>query len=185
MRYVSQLALAALAALATFWAADAAAQAPAAAGARAATPPALVVRVQNRSAASEAARGAARRDTAVRAGDALRYTLSFTNTTSRPVRNVTLANPLPAQLAFVGGSASASRADARAEYSADAGKSWAPRPTESVVVDGKRVTRPVPPERYTNVRWTLREPVAAGATVTAHYDARLAAPAAGRATAGR
>jgi uncharacterized repeat protein (TIGR01451 family) len=137
---------------------------------------ALVVKAENRTAAAAAARGARRRDAQVRAGDVLRYTLTFTNTAGRPVREVALQNPVAAGLQFVGGSAAASRDDARAEFSADGGRSWSAQPTETVTIDGAAVTRPVAPERFTAVRWTVTGFVAPGATVVAHFDARLAAP---------
>ena len=78
---------------------------------------------------------------------------------------------------FVGGSTRASRDDARAEYSADGGRTFSAQPMEEVVVEGRRVRRPVAPERYTHVRWTVDGWVAPGATVTAEFDARLAGPA--------
>ncbi|HEX2189402.1 MAG TPA: hypothetical protein VHG51_10915, partial [Longimicrobiaceae bacterium] len=71
-------------------------------------------------------------------------------------------------------SARSSRADARAEYSADGGATFSAQPTEEVVVEGRRVRRPVSPERYTHVRWTVDGWVAPGATVAAELDARFA-----------
>ncbi|HEX2092172.1 MAG TPA: hypothetical protein VHG28_07200 [Longimicrobiaceae bacterium] len=142
-------------------------------------PSALVVTTDNRTAAAEAARGAPRRDAGVRPGDVLRYRLTFTNVAGRPVRSVALSNPLPEQFRFVPGSTRASREDARAEYSADGGRSFSLQPMEEVVVDGRRVQRPVAPERYTHVRWIVGGWVAPGATVTAEFEARLPAPARG------
>jgi uncharacterized repeat protein (TIGR01451 family) len=161
-------------------AARAAAQAPAAA----ATGPALAVVAENRTAAAEAARGAKRADAKLRPGDVLRYRLTFTNAAERPVRQVRLDNPIPAGLQFVGGSARSPRADARAEYSADGGKTFAPQPVETVVVDGKQLRRPVAPERYTHVRWTVGDWVAPRAAVTAEFEARLPAVAAAKPAVG-
>ena len=151
---------------------------------RAAAPQALVVTAENRTATAEAARGATRRGDAARPGDVMRYRLTFTNVAGRPVRGVQLANPLPAGIRLVEGTPRASREDARAEYSADGGKSFSARPMEDVIVDGRTVRRPVPAERYTHVRWTVDGTVAAGATVVAEYDARIGAPPAGSNTAG-
>ena len=145
------------------------------AGAQAAAPggqPTLQVAAENRTALADAARGARRADTTVHAGDVLRYRLTFTNAAPRAIRNVALANPVPAGLQFVAGSAKASRADARAEYSVD-GRTWSARPMETVVVDGRQVERPVAPERYTAVRWVVDGAVAPAAVVTAEFDARL------------
>lgn len=146
----------------------AAAQAPAAPGI-----PALAVVAENRTAAAEAARGRRRSDERLRPGDVLRYRLTFTNAAARPVRQVRLDNPIPAGLHFVAGSARSARADARAEYSADGGKTFSAQPMETVVVDGKQVRRPAAPERYTHVRWTVGDWVAPSAAVTAEFEARL------------
>lgn len=140
-------------------------------------PPALAVTATNRTQAADAARGAARADDRVRPGDVMRYRLTFTNTAGRPVRGVNLSNPLPEGFRFVAGSVRSSRDDARPEYSADGGRTFSAQPTEEVVVEGRRVRRPVAPERYTHVRWTVDGWVAPGAAVTAEFDARLAGTA--------
>lgn len=137
--------------------------------------PAFAVTAQNRTAAAEQSAGRARRDDRARPGDVLRYRLTFTNVTPGAVRGVTLANPLPAGVRFVGGSARAERSDARVEYSADGGRTFSAQPMEEVEEGGRRVTRPVPAERYTHVRWTVGGAVAPGATVVAEYDARVSA----------
>ncbi|HEX8275812.1 MAG TPA: hypothetical protein VF615_24465 [Longimicrobiaceae bacterium] len=142
-----------------------------------AAPSPLAVTATNRTLAAETAAGAPRKDERARPGDVLRYRLTFTNTAGRPVRGVNLANPLPQSFRFVGGSTRASRDDARAEYSADGGRTFSAQPMEEVVVEGRRVRRAVAPERYTHVRWTVDGWVAPGATVTAEFDARLAGPA--------
>lgn len=142
---------------------------------------ALVVSAENRTAVDAAARGARRSDSAVHAGDVLRYRLTFTNNAGRPVRQVAIQNPVAAGLQFVGGSAKASRQDARAEYTADNGSSWSSRPMETVMVDGRSVERAIAPERYTGVRWIVDGWVTPGATVTAEFEARLPARTAGSA----
>jgi uncharacterized repeat protein (TIGR01451 family) len=135
---------------------------------------ALAVTAENRTAMAAEARGAKRSDAAVHAGDVLRYKLTFTNTAGRPVRQVALQNPVAAGLQFVAGSASSSRQDARAEYSADHGATWSVKPMETVTIDGKRIERAIAPERYTGVRWIVDGWVSPGATVTAQFEARLA-----------
>lgn len=134
---------------------------------------ALVVTAQNRTAAADAARGARRSDDRARPGDVVRYRLTFTNVAGRPVRGVVLSNPLPGGMRFVTGSASATRADARPEYSTDGGRTFSAQPVEEVTVDGRRVQRPAPPERYTHVRWTVGGTVEEGATVVAEFEARV------------
>jgi len=133
----------------------------------------LVMTVLNRTAAAEAEAGAPRADTTARPGDVLRYRVTFTNRTDGPVQGVVLSNPLPPTIALVGGSVRSSRDDVQVEYSADGGRTWAAEPTEEVLVDGRRVRRPIPPERFTNVRWTVRGAVQPRDTVTADYDTRI------------
>jgi len=134
---------------------------------------ALAVSAENRTAMDAAAHGVKRADATVHAGDVLRYTLTFTNTAGRPVRQVALQNPIAGGLQFVNGSAKASRQDARTEYSANHGASWSARPMETVTIDGKSVERAVAPERYTGVRWIVEGWVSPGTTVTAEFEARL------------
>lgn len=146
--------------------------------------PSLVMTAHNTTAAAARTRGAARADSSALPGDVLRYAMVFTNTTDGAIRNVKLDNPVPAGLQYVGGSARASRGDAGADFSADGGRTYSAQPVETVMVDGKPVTRPVPAARYTHVRWVINGAVAPGATVTAEYtarvaDSRVAVPAAG------
>lgn len=132
----------------------------------------LVVASHNVTATAAARPGAAPR-ASVLPGDVLRFTLTFTNATAKPVRNVELRDPIPAGVRYVAGSARSSRADARLEFSADGGRSWSAAPTESVVVDGKAMTRAVAPDRFTHVRWVVTGAVVPGAVVTADFEARV------------
>jgi hypothetical protein len=52
-----------------------------------------------------------------------------------------------------------------------------------VTIDGKSVERAIAPERYTGVRWIVDGWVTPGATVTAQFEARLAARSAAPAPA--
>ncbi|MDB4879963.1 MAG: conserved repeat domain protein [Gemmatimonadetes bacterium] len=153
---------------------------PVAAQQAASSAPSIVVSARNTTAAAEVARKArpvAR--TTVQPGDVLRYTLTFTNSTAKVVRDVELRDPIPAGVQFIAGSARASRADARLEFSADAGKSWAAQPMENVIVDGRPVARAVPAARYTHVRWVFAGAVPANGTVTADFDVRVNGAGAG------
>jgi uncharacterized repeat protein (TIGR01451 family) len=149
----------------------------------------LALTATNKTAAAEAARGAPRADQHTRPGDVLRYSLTFTNNVGQPVRGMTFTSPLAGGLQFEGNSIKASRDDARVSYSADGGSTYSQQPMEEVVVDGKRVKRPVDPSRYTHVRWTVDGWLAPDAAVTAEYSARLApqraAAASESATSGR
>jgi uncharacterized repeat protein (TIGR01451 family) len=132
--------------------------------------PSLVVSALNTTAAGESDRPMR---ATVQPHDVLRYTLTFTNPTGRSLGNVELKNPIPAGVHLVAGSTHASRTDARAEFSADGGKSWSTAPAENVMVDGQAISRPIPADRFTHVRWVLRGAVGPQATVTADFEARV------------
>jgi len=135
--------------------------------------PALAISVENVTAAAEARAGNARGDATARPGDVLRYRLDFTNRTEGALRDIVLSNPIPQTIQLVGGSVRSSRDDVQVEYSADGGATFAAEPMEEVLVEGRRVRRPIPPERFTHVRWTIRGWVQPRATVTAEYDTRF------------
>ncbi len=128
--------------------------------------------VQNLTAQADVAQRR-RADDRARPGDVLRYRLMFTNRSGRPVRRVILDNPIPAGLLFDPASVRSSRADARVEYSIDGGRSWSPQPMEEVVVGGNTLRRPAPPERFSNVRWTVDGQVAPQGLVTAEFQAQV------------
>ena len=148
--------------------------APSASAQRATDAPPLVVAADNRTASADVARGVARTDKSVHPGDVLHYRLTFTNLAGRPVRKVELRNPVAAGMQLVAGSVHASRGDARVEYSADHGQSYAAQPMETVVVDGRSVQQPISPARYTDVRWVVDGTLDPQAVVTAEFEARFA-----------
>src|SRR5438874_10577300 len=111
--------------------------------------PPLVVSAQNVTALSS---GRADKN-AVQPGDEIRYRLVFTNVTTGPVKNVKFVDPIPSGMVYVLGSATSDQR-LRVEYSIDSGRTYAARPTISVVESGNAVQKPAPPARYTNVRWT-------------------------------
>ena len=133
--------------------------------------PTLVVAASNTTASAEASNGAVR--SAVRPNDVLHYRLTFSNPTDHSVANVELRNPMPAGVSFVPGSAKASRSDARLEFSADNGKSWSAQPMEKALVGGQTVTRAIPVDRYTHIRWVMKNAVEAKGVVTAEFEARV------------
>jgi uncharacterized repeat protein (TIGR01451 family) len=132
--------------------------------------PTLVVAASNTTAAAEGPKAR----TAVRPNDVLRYTLTFSNPTDRAVANVELRNPIPSGVIFVPGSARASRDDARLEFSADNARSWAAQPMESITVAGQPVTRAIPVNRYTHIRWVVKGALEAKGVITAEFEARVA-----------
>jgi uncharacterized repeat protein (TIGR01451 family) len=135
------------------------------------TAPELHITQRNVSAQAESPGGTPRTET--RPGDVIRYTLTFTNPGTQPLRDVAISDPIPARMRIVLGSTRSSRGDARLEFSIDSGKTWGEEPTETVIANGRQVARPVSPGRYTNLRWVLTKPVAAKETVTAEFSARV------------
>ncbi len=106
-------------------------------------------------------------------GDVIHYRLVFTNITDVAVRRIEFSDPLPTGLRYVGGSALVDRDDAIISYSIDGGQVYSAQPMIEEVVDGKRVTSPAPPERYTHIRWRVENWVQPGAQVTAEFRAKL------------
>lgn len=136
-------------------------------------PKALVISAINQTAESDKAAGKARKDgTLARPGDVLGYSLAFTNRTGSSVRHVQFVDPLPKGLVYRTGSARADKA-VGIEYSIDGGKSWAMKPMVTVMENGRRVLKPAPREAYSHIRWTVSEPLAPGAQVTAAFEAEV------------
>ncbi len=132
------------------------------------TPASLVVTAQN-----VTAQTAGRANTSVaQPGDEIRYRLVFTNVTAGPVKNIQFVDPIPSGMVYVLGSATSDQR-LRVEYSIDSGRTYAARPTISVVESGNAVQKPAPPARYTNVRWTVVGSLARGAQVTVEFHARV------------
>src|SRR5207247_9571565 len=137
--------------------------APRLAAAPAQAPKTLVVTARNLTA--ETARVA-------KPGDVIRYRLVFTNVTAGPVKNIQFVDPIPSGMVYVLGSATSDQR-VRVEYSIDSGRTYAARPTISVVESGNAVQKPAPPARYTNDRWHLVGSLARGAQVTVEFHARV------------
>jgi uncharacterized repeat protein (TIGR01451 family) len=136
-------------------------------------PKPLVISAINQTAESAKAADKARKDGALaRPGDVLGYSLAFTNLTSGSVNHVQFVDPLPKGLVYRTGSARADKA-ARIEYSIDGGKSYAVEPMVVVIENGRRVMKPAPREAYSHIRWTVSEPLAPGAQVTAEFEAEV------------
>jgi uncharacterized repeat protein (TIGR01451 family) len=158
------------------WAAPAQAQAK---------PNPLTVSFQNVSLARDTARARAVKATAATtqqaaANDTLRFALVFNNNEGRALKDIVFENPLAANLRLIGGTVTTS-SPATVEYSIDGGKTYSARPTIAVIENGAQVQRPVAPESYTHIRWTIRNEIAPGARVTAQFDAVVATRPAPRA----
>jgi uncharacterized repeat protein (TIGR01451 family) len=136
-------------------------------------PKPLVISAINKTAESAKAAGNERKAGALaRPGDVLGYSLAFTNLTSAQVTHVQFVDPLPAGLVYRTGSARANKS-VRIEYSIDGGKNWSVEPMVVVIENGHRVVKPAPREAYSHIRWTVAEPMAPGAQVTAAFEAEV------------
>jgi len=98
-------------------------------------------------------------------GDEVVYTISYVNKGARPAERVVVTNPVPQHTKMRGGSAEG--ANAEIVYSVDGGKTFA-APDKLTVsardAKGAPVTRPAVAADFTHVRWTLKEPLAPGAS---------------------
>jgi uncharacterized repeat protein (TIGR01451 family) len=149
------------------------------AGAQASTGPrALLVTAENLTAV-EASGTRGGEHNVLKPGDVVRYQLTFTNTRPDSVRQVQFNDRIPSGLRYVVGSAASDRPDVVVEFSIDSGRTYAARPEIEQVVNGEKVRRPAPPERYTNVRWSAKGWVRARASVTAEFRVQLPPAAAG------
>ena len=98
-------------------------------------------------------------------GQVVYYTVKITNPTPVFANKVQVSQMIPANTSYLVGSAAAPGADV--EFSVDGGQTFSPA-GELKLADG--VTR-APPERYTHIRWRLRNPLAPGATALARFRA--------------
>lgn len=98
-------------------------------------------------------------------GDAVVYTISYTNKGARAAERVVVTNPVPQHTRMRAGSAEG--AGTEITYSVDGGKTFAAPDKLTVTVrdaSGKSATRPAVAADFTHVRWALKDPLAAGAS---------------------
>jgi uncharacterized repeat protein (TIGR01451 family) len=99
----------------------------------------------------------------VQPGDVLRYTLIGENKSDRPIKNLTLNQPIPKGMIYVLKSANITN-DATITYSINDGRSFVENPTVKVTLpDGKVETKPAPASAYTHIR--LKVPSVGGKTI--------------------
>lgn len=98
-------------------------------------------------------------------GQVVYYTVRITNPTPVFANKVQVSQQIPANTTYQVGSASGPGTEV--EFSVDGGETFAAA-GDLKLPDG--VTR-APPERYTHIRWRLRNPLAPGATALARFRA--------------
>jgi uncharacterized repeat protein (TIGR01451 family) len=98
----------------------------------------------------------------VQPGDILRYTLTGENRSDRPIKNLTLNQPIPKGMIYVLKSANFT-GDSKITYSIDGGRSFVENPTIKVTLpNGNVETKPAPASAYTHLRFYI--PTVAGKT---------------------
>ena len=101
-------------------------------------------------------------------GDELIYTVVFTNISTETADNVRVTNPIPGELRLVQDSAFGP--GTAISFSIDDGASFAAA-DELLVQLAEGESRPATPDDYTHIRWTLKNPLEAGARGFARYRA--------------
>ena len=103
-------------------------------------------------------------------GTAVIYTLNAKNTSEKPAGDVVMTDPIPDQMEYVDGSASAE--GARVTFSVDGGKTYAAK--ESLKVKGEDgAMRAALPADFTHIRWQLEKPLAPGEVRAVSFRARV------------
>jgi uncharacterized repeat protein (TIGR01451 family) len=87
------------------------------------------------------------------------YTTSFANQGSKPVGNIVITNPVPANTIYVGSSAFGDKA--AITFSVNGGKTYG-TPDSLIVIAGDGRERPALPSDYTHIRWVLKGDLPAG-----------------------
>ena len=98
-------------------------------------------------------------------GDRIFYSINYVNDGDIPAANVQFIMPVPVEIAYVENSATGS--GARVAFSADGGKTFAPRGDLSITVDGQ--ARTALANEISHIRWTFSGDIAAGANGDVGY----------------
>jgi uncharacterized repeat protein (TIGR01451 family) len=107
----------------------------------------------------------------VKPGDVLQYTLTGENKSDKPIKNLTLNQPIPKEMVYVLKSVKASN-NAKITYSIDNQRTFVENPTIQVTRNGKVETQPAPATAYTHIRLQISS-VPGKATVTATYETQV------------
>ena len=103
-------------------------------------------------------------------GDIVVYQNSVDNGKDEPVKNMVLNNPIPKEVAYMANSAKC-ETPCTILYSVDNGKVFdVPEKLKVKTANGEHIARA---DEYTNVRWILKQPLAAHKKVMVSYKAKL------------
>jgi len=109
----------------------------------------------------------------IQSGDSLVYTITYQNTGKSVARDVTVVDPVPANTAYLPGSAAGK--DTKILFSINGGATYLEPPVLRKIRDaaGKEIVQPAPPELYTHIKWIVKAPVAPGATGTVTFKVKV------------
>jgi uncharacterized repeat protein (TIGR01451 family) len=95
-------------------------------------------------------------------GDILVYTITYLNSGKSPAVEAEIVDPIPKGLAIIPESAEGK--DTEIKASLDNGRSWQKLPATVLIKnqDGTLSAKPAPADRYTHVKWTVKNPVQPG-----------------------
>lgn len=94
-------------------------------------------------------------------GQVLEYNLTYTNETKKPLSGLVVSGPIPANTQYVGRSAKAGVAS-ELLVSIDGGATFEREPVrrQQKMPNGQVKTIIIPAEKYTNLRWKVKQPIA-------------------------
>lgn len=101
-------------------------------------------------------------------GDTVTFTLTYVNTGSEPATDVAIKDPVPANMAYVKGSAEGEGTSI--DFSIDNGKTF--NSPDKLVVTSNGKTRQAPAADYTVIRWVVAK-VMPGAKGTVSFKAKV------------
>lgn len=102
-------------------------------------------------------------------GERVGYQIEAINKGTEPAANIVITNPIPEHTVYVQDSAKG--LDTQIEFSVDNGKTFALPAQLFVEKNGERVQAQA--ADFTQVRWTLNQPLAAGASSTVQYIVKI------------
>lgn len=110
----------------------------------------------------------------VRPQDVIEYRLTYANHGAAAVHNVSITDPVPAGVHYVGKTAK-KPGSGRVEFSVDSGRSfhaWPVKVTKKTTA-GKEITVDATPDMVTHIRWTLSGDLKPAGEVSFSYRAKV------------
>jgi uncharacterized repeat protein (TIGR01451 family) len=110
--------------------------------------------------------------TEARPGQVVEYRVLVSNISNEtlPASNAFITGPIPATTSYIADSATPTSAEARVEFSADGGQTFAEKPLiEKTNEQGEKEMVEALPEEYTAARWAILIPLGPQQTLTFKY----------------